>query len=203
MPFWLFYPRRPSSRLLTQSWKAISRPFDAWWPPRLASRLSPSFLSKNVAHMSLDFPAFISFKYTYVELLVTGMLCHSKVWSRVWTHRCNVNMNPYISVYPLSVSVSFLLIVFRVFLSCLSTSRLFFYLSSAFISDVLDGFFRGEVMSFTLFSRIACVDHFILYDCVYHIFKSSFWVTEMYERNCIYFFITCSCEVNEPELDFL
>lgn len=34
------------------------------------------------------------------------MLCHSKVWSRVWTHRCNVNMNPYISVCPVSVSPS-------------------------------------------------------------------------------------------------
>lgn len=48
-PSWLFYPRRLSCRLLMLSWRAISRPSDAWWPPRLASRLSPSCLSKDAA----------------------------------------------------------------------------------------------------------------------------------------------------------
>lgn len=106
-PSWLCYLRRLSCRLSMPSWRAISRPSDAWWPPRLASRLSPSSLSKDAADTLLHLLALFLSKSTYVELLITGMLCHSKVWSRVWTHRCNVNMNPYISVCPLSVCISY------------------------------------------------------------------------------------------------
>lgn len=93
-PFWRFYPRRRNCLLLTLSWRAISRLSDGWWPQRPASRLLPSCPSKKAvltcAHLAL-----ISLR---VSCWLTGMLCHSKVWSRVWRHRRNVNMNPYISV---------------------------------------------------------------------------------------------------------
>lgn len=105
------------------SWRAISRPFDGWWPPRPASRLSHSCPSKTWAlcHFYFFFifffipPCFYFFTvYLQAELLVTGMLCHSKVWSRVWRHRCNVNIYSYISVCPSARFPSFLL-----FLICL------------------------------------------------------------------------------------
>lgn len=156
MPFWLFYPRRLSRRLLTQSWKAIFRPSDAWWPLRPASRLSPSFLSKTVAEKSHHFFTFVSLKYISVELLVTGMLCHSKVWSRVWTHRCNVNMNPYISVY-LCLSVSFLLIVFQSFSAVPAFSSFILVLLSS-----QTGSSEGRLCHFTLFSRAVCLNFVLL-----------------------------------------
>lgn len=71
---------------------------------------------------------FTCWKYTF-ELLVTGMLCHSKVWSRVWTHRCNVNMNPYISVCPFSV--------FHILLDLFPQSVLAVYQPSSFIFVLL------------------------------------------------------------------
>lgn len=49
MPSWHFYPRRLSCQPWTLSWRATSRPFDGWWPRRLASRLLLSCLSKNAA----------------------------------------------------------------------------------------------------------------------------------------------------------
>lgn len=84
------------------------------------------------------------------------MLCHSKVWSRVWSHRCNVNMNPYISVCPFCLSLFLILLVlFQVFLSCLSISLLLFYLCSAFISGFYTGSSEGRFMSL---SRAVCLD---------------------------------------------
>lgn len=99
---------------------------------------------------------FTCWKYTF-ELLVTGMLCHSKVWSRVWTHRCNVNMNPYISVCPFSVCISYPSWSFStVCPSCLSA--FFFYLCSAFISGCTMSTSKGRLCCFTLFGRAVCLD---------------------------------------------
>lgn len=41
-PSWLCCPRRRSCPVSTRSWRATSRPSDVWWPPRPASRPSPS-----------------------------------------------------------------------------------------------------------------------------------------------------------------
>lgn len=134
------------------SWKAIFRPYDAWWPLRPAFRLSPSCQSKIAPHMYLYASPFISLKYTFAELLVTGMHCHSKVWSRVWTHRCNVNMNPYISVCPFSVCI-----IYPSCPSCPSVAA-FFYLCSAFISGFKMSTSKGRLCCFTLFSRAVRLD---------------------------------------------
>lgn len=52
-PSWPFYLRRLSCLRWTLSWRAISRPFAVWWPPRLVSRPSPSCLSKDAGHVLL------------------------------------------------------------------------------------------------------------------------------------------------------
>lgn len=103
MPFWRFCPRRLSCLLLTLSWRAISRLSDGWWPQRPASRLLPSYPSKNAAVICVH----LALIFSWVSCWLTGMLCHSKVWSRVWRHRCNVNMSPYISVSPFACFSSF------------------------------------------------------------------------------------------------
>ncbi len=198
-PSWLFCPRRPSCRLLMLSWRAISRPFDAWWPPRLASRLSPSCLSKNAAFIPFHFPAFISLKSVFGELLVTGMLCHSKVWSRVWSCRCDVNMNPYISVCPLPVSYpSFLAVLQWAFLSfifVLLSSQTFQKggyvtqpLSASICLDLPLSPSHAIVLCLISLPLSACPVS-LLYFCISQYLKTSFWVTEMYERSCIYCFL--------------
>lgn len=134
------------------------------------------------------------------------MLCHSKVWSRVWSHRCNVNMNPYISVCPFAC------------LCFLSRFTLFQSLSLPSIdqpSPLLSRFcfhlrrFRqalqkgGYVTSpcsvkpsasipldlSSIFSPLSALPICILlYSSTSQDLRtpSSLQVTEMYERNCIY-----------------
>lgn len=124
------------------------------------------------------------------------MLCHSKVWSRVWRHRCNVNMNPYISVCRF--------LAFSFFLSCLSISLLLFYLASAFICFLFHWRFRREVISpiravrldLSWPSPLAISSHFcasfshlpssLLLLSFTFLYVTLFKATEMYERNCIY-----------------
>lgn len=103
MPFWHFCPRKLNCLHLTLSWRVISRLFDGWWPQRPASRLLLSYPSKKAAVICIH----LALIFSRVSCWLTGMLCHSKVWSRVWRHRCNVNMNPYISVSPLACFSSF------------------------------------------------------------------------------------------------
>lgn len=230
-PSWLFYRRRLSCRLLTPSWRAISRPSDGWWPPRLASRLSPSCLSKNAAVIP-SAPRCLLFLWSIlsVELLVTGMLCHSKVWSRVWSHRCNVNMNPYISVCPfLPVSYP----------SCSSPESFLTVcrpgpLLSLFCFHLwlLDRHFRREVMSLSRaaglnlswpsLSRhlISHLIHIFVPPSLSHYLLCPFYPLHFcipqYLKNQVAFpghwdvweelyllFLTCSCEANEPWLVFL
>lgn len=169
---------------------------------------------------------FTCWKYTF-ELLVTGMLCHSKVWSRVWTHRCNVNMNPYISVCPFSV--------FHILLDLFPQSVLAVYQPSSFIFVLLSsqavrwallkGGCVASLCSVELSASI-CLDlppspcpplifapsslspfigfgHSDLYISVLPGALQSSGVTEMYERNCIYCLFLVPCEANEPELVIL
>lgn len=161
------------------------------------------------------------------------MLCHSKVWSRVWTHRCNVNMNPYISVCPLSVCISYPSCSFpESFLSCQLISPLFFYLCSAFISGLLDRHFRGEVMSLHSIQS-SCLPRFVLTFHSRHLILFTFmppflsqyllWSfcplhfckSRIFKKLVIFpghwdvweelylLFIPYSCEANKPELVFL
>ena len=117
MPFWHFCPRRLNCLHLMLSWRVISRLFDGWWPRRLASRLLPSYPSKNAAVICVH----LALIFSRLSCWLTAMLCHSKVWSRVWRHRCNVNMNPYISVSPSACFSFFDCKLFpKYILSCLS-----------------------------------------------------------------------------------
>lgn len=155
----------------------------------------------------------------FVELLVTGMLCHSKVWSRVWSHRCNVNMNPYISVCPFAPFLPFLFFP-RVF-SKPSVGRPSPLLSLfCFHLRLLDRRFRREVMSL---SRAVCLDlswPFILafsysYFCHYLLVLSFIFLYITMFKNLVvfaghwdvweelYLLFICSCEANEPQLAFL
>lgn len=127
MPFWHFCPRKLNCLHLTLSWRVISRLFDGWWPQRPASRLLLSYPSKKAAVICIH----LALIFSRVSCWLTGMLCHSKVWSRVWRHRCNVNMNPYISVSPLACFSSFNCELSpRFILNCLSIV----HLPSVFIS---------------------------------------------------------------------
>lgn len=129
MPFWHFYPRRLNYLHLTLSWRVISRLFDGWWPQRPASRRLPSYPSKNAVVICVH----LALIFSRVSCLLTGMLCHSKVWSRVWRHRCNVNMNPYISVPPFACfhpsTASFFL---DLYLAVCRSSGSFLFSSQAF-----------------------------------------------------------------------
>lgn len=133
MPSWHFYPRRQSCQLLTLSWRAISRPSAAWWPPRLASRLSHSCLSKNEAVISLYLPDFISLKYIFCwaagnrhALSFQGLV--KGLESQMQRKYESIHLSP-----PFCLLLS-LLFFSRVSLSCLLISLLLFYLCSAFIS---------------------------------------------------------------------
>lgn len=112
-------------------------------------------------------------------------------------------MNPYISVCPLSVFYIFLTLL-------LAVCFLLYYLCSAFISAFRTGTSDGRLCHFALFSRAVCLDltqlSTILFSCLHlnscdvlwlfcslHFFclshsgpLQSLWVTEMYERKCIY-----------------
>lgn len=141
--------------------RAIFRLFDGWWPRRQASRLSHSCRSKAglfVFFISLFFlpPCFYFFMvYLQAELLVTGMLCHSKVWSRVWRHRCNVNIYSYISVCPSARFLSFLLL----FLICLSFCLPNIFLSGcALIPGFSTGTFEGRLCHPVELSDLICRD---------------------------------------------
>lgn len=154
------------------------------------------------------------------------MLCHSKVWSRVWSHRCNVNMNPYISVCPVACLCLLSFLFFsRVFLSCLSIILSSLLSLSCFHLKLLDRHFRREVMSL---SRAVCLD--LSWPSSLAISYSYFCAsiplplsaspilsfTSQYFKNPVVFlghwdvweelyllFIICSCEANQPKLAFL
>lgn len=127
-------------------------------------------------------------------LVITGMLCHSKVWSRVWRHRCNVNMNPYISVSPFACFSSFDCQLFPKFiLSCLSI----LCLPSVFIAGCskctsdnqavcLDFFGPSSLSYFCASLSVMLAALSILPSVPKTLKRVSSWATEMYERNCIY-----------------
>lgn len=157
-------------------------------------------------------PCFYFFTvYLQAELLVTGMLCHSKVWSRVWRHRCNVNIYPYISVCP---SAPLPLLSALSYLSVDLPSPLFLKWPRSHPGR-LDRHFRREVMSpsravrldLSWPSPILPSHHFLcappsllLSSLTIPPFANltipepseSWRVTEMYERSCNYSFIICS-----------
>lgn len=133
------------------------------------------------------------------ELLVTSMLCRSKVWSRVWTHRCDVIMNPYISVCPLArlsrfpLSLSRLAIgpPPRLSLSCFHLSALHRggYVTQParrprFVPSPALVFLFLHLSPSTACSSRSLLPH--LWMPRHSRTSYFFWVTEMYESNCIY-----------------